>query len=182
MRSFFVVALAALMLGGCDAADLPLSSGMYVQASKARSSAPRAGTVTGDAGRTFDPEAIAATCDGTVTANHGINFGKSGCLIVQPSGAAYALTDDVVLTATMKGGRITGYQLRAQDVIGSEGVKHESDVIVLDSPVVPIAGGFTVHVHAERVPVWRLSGHINGRRVEVIGHISLADVVYRPAP
>lgn len=46
------------------------------------------------------------------------------------------------------------------------------------TPVAYVGAGFVLHVHADRVPVYRLSGHIGGKRVAMIGTISIADVVY----
>ena len=122
---------------------------------------------------------LASTCSGDVTDNYAVLFGHTGCLIVTPTGSTYSLTDDVVIGITMKRGKITALQVRGQDVIGADGIKHESEVITLAVPVKPDPAGFVLHVHADGVPVYRLSGHVNGRRVEMIGTIAVGDIIYR---
>ena len=48
-----------------------------------------------------------------------------------------SLTDDIALNATMKRGAITEITLRGQDVIGDNGIMHETDPMPLTTPVVP---------------------------------------------
>ena len=69
-----------------------------------------------------------------------------------------------------------------QDVIGTEGIMHSTDKIPIEPPVAPSPDGFTLHIHADGVPVWRHKGHLGGPRVEVIGTISVGDIVFTPAP
>jgi hypothetical protein len=148
-----------------------------------------ADVVIGDSGLdAADPSVHQSTCPAADTKQWHANFGHSECLIVSPAWvsttyAPYALTDDVKLIVTRekgKNGRITHVTLLAQDVIGDAGIQHETDPIPVAVPVVPSTAGFTLHVHAVGVSVWRLSGHTGGERVEVIGTIAIGDVVYRP--
>ena len=74
---------------------------------------------------------------------------------------------------------IARLQLVAQDVSGDGGIKHETDDIPVSQPVAPDPAGFTLHVHADNVPVYRLSGHTGGKRTAMIGTISIGDIVYR---
>lgn len=137
----------------------------------------------GDAAVPNESSTLQSTCPATDTRQWHVNFGHSGCLIVRPTGATYELTDDVRLVVAKekgKNGRITHVRLLAQDVIGDAGTAHETDAIAVADPIVPVKSGFTLHVHASGVPVWRLSGHTGGERVEVIGTIAIGDVVYRP--
>jgi hypothetical protein len=102
-----------------------------------------------------------------------------------PCGAAllsdgYLLGDDVILgVRTDKQGRIVAVRLRGQDVIGEEGIMHESEWMSV-LPVTPVSTGFTVHVHADNVAVWKLSGHLSGDRVAIVAYVSIGDVVYIP--
>lgn len=64
-------------------------------------------------------------------------------------------------------------------MIGEAGIQHGTDWIPVAVPVVASRNGGTLHVHAASVEVWRLSGHTAGVRVEVIGRISIGDVLYR---
>jgi hypothetical protein len=109
--------------------------------------------------------------------NFSVQFRDTGCLIVQPSGSSYALTDSVALNTTQKRDAITHIQLRGQDVKGPDGIMHETDPIPVGS-VTPIATGFTIQVRADRVTVYRLSSHRNGSRVAEIGTVSIGDIVY----
>jgi hypothetical protein len=179
MRSATLIAIAIGLLTACEA---PVAPWPDAPAFKTTASEPRLGGVAVHPGMEPESEPLASTCGGVVTSSYGINFGKSGCLIVKMTGTTLELTDDVILGATVKGGRITSYQLRAQDVAGKDGIKHESDVIVLQTPVLPSSGGFTVHLHADRVPVYSLSGHLKGRRTGIVGYISIGDIIYQPAP
>lgn len=92
------------------------------------------------------------------------------------------LTDDIsVQVRTNKQGQIVEVQLYGQDIIGKDGIAHESEEIVIDPPVDPLPeGGFTLHVDANLVPVWKMNKHLNGggKRVEIVGYVSFADMEY----
>ena len=126
-----------------------------------------------------DPQ-IASTCSGRVTENFGVIFGEIGspenCLDLTFD--SVSLTDDVQLNVKTKNGYITQVLLRGQDKSGSDGIMHESETITIDPPVEINPAGFTFHIHAVDVPVWRLSGHLRGKRVAVIGTATIGDVVY----
>jgi hypothetical protein len=126
-------------------------------------------------------EPLVSTCPGAVGDGYHVAFGTSGCLIFTPTGSDYALTDDILMwnPGLKKDGRITRVRFSAHDVAGPDGIKHDTDEIPVAVPVVPDPAGFVLHVHADNVPVYRLSGHTGGKRVEVIGTISVWDVVYR---
>lgn len=145
--------------------------------------------VPGDVGPTVSP-LLGSTCPTAVkTGQWHLDFGPSGCLIVVlewnvDSGYdPYPLTDDVkliVLKESGKHGRITHVRLLGQDVAGESGIAHETDFIPLAHPVVPDKAGFTLHVHADGIEVWRLSDHVGGERVTVIGKVAIGDAVYTP--
>lgn len=132
--------------------------------------------------------ALATTCpsSGFTRDSWALVFGKSGCLIVSPLWAstayeAYQLADDLVLNIQRDGrkGPITHVRLVGQDVDGPDGIWHNTDWIPVAVPVVPQAAGFTLHVHAKNVGVWRYDSHLGGgNRVEMIGTISIGDVIY----
>jgi hypothetical protein len=136
-----------------------------------------------------DAAALASTCASAGFAGSGwaVVFGHSECLIVTPLWASttyepYPLRDDVTLNVQLekgKNGRITHIRLYAQDVIGEAGIAHQTDWVAVATPVVPSRAGFTLHVHAKNVQVWRLDSHLaGGNRVEMIGTISIGDIVY----
>jgi hypothetical protein len=136
-----------------------------------------------------DATLLASTCPASAGSNNSwsLDFGHSQCLIVRPdwnpasSYAPYALTDDVKLVTLQdkSSKRITHLRLLAQDVIGEAGIQHNTDWIPVAVPVAPSRSGGTLHVHAPNVEVWRLSGHTGGTRVEMVGWISIGDLVYR---
>ena len=137
-----------------------------------------------------DAAALANTCPSAPLAGArawAVVFGHSECLIVTPLWASttyepYDLRDDVILNVRQesgKNGRLTHVRLYAQDVIGEAGIAHETDWVEVAQPVVPSKAGFTLHVHAKNVEVWRLDSHLSGgNRVEMIGTISIGDIVY----
>ena len=137
------------------------------------------GDVTLHSGLGYVAAPLVSTCPGTVASNYSVQFKHSQCLVFRPTGASYDLTDDVAVNVTLKRGAVTQIQIRAQDVIGPDGVQHETDQIPISPPTLANAAGFILHVHADQVPVYRLSGHIGGAREGVIGTMSIWDVVYR---
>lgn len=94
----------------------------------------------------------------------------------------YQLTDDIVIQVNTTQGLITSVQLRGQDVIGEEGIMHESEAVAITPPATPSNTGFTLHVHADNLPIWKLTRHLGGKRVEIVGLISIGDMVYTPQP
>jgi hypothetical protein len=92
------------------------------------------------------------------------------------------LCDDPELTISKKKDRIHAVRLYIQDDIGADGIMHETDVVIVDPPATIDKCGFVVHVHADNVPVWRLSGHLGGPRVAMVGTVSIGDIWYRPDP
>jgi hypothetical protein len=136
-----------------------------------------------------DAPALGSTCPSNGFAGNGwaVVFGHTECLIVTPLWASgtydpYPLRDDVTLNVRLekgKNGRITHVRLYGQDVIGEDGIAHETDWLAVAVPVVPNKAGFTLHVHAKNVAVWRLDSHLSGgNRVDMIGTVSIGDVVY----
>lgn len=139
-----------------------------------------------------DAPALESTCPAAPTSGSSgwaVVFGNSGCLIVdiQPpfwvgSTAPYRLTDDLLINVRQekgKNGRITHVRLAGQDVEGPDGIWHDTDWVAVAEPVVPTTTGFTLHVHALNLAVWRTDSHLaGGNRVEIIGHVSIGDVVY----
>ena len=98
----------------------------------------------------------------------------------------YELTDDIVLhVLTNQDGDITSFQLVGQDVIGREGIVHESELVVFDPPVIPSPFGFVLHVDVDNLAIWKLDKHRRtggAKRVEIVGDISIGDLLYTPIP
>lgn len=105
------------------------------------------------------------------------------CATVTTS-TGYQLTDDISFLVNQdSSGNIVSLTLRGQDVIGMEGIAHESEeVIPVNAPIVPLDSGFVIHVHRDHLPIWKLSKHRGGKRVEIVGEVSLGDLIYSPNP
>ena len=76
-------------------------------------------------------------------------------------------------------------QVTGQDTIGDDGIAHESDVLDVDPIGLPDEAGFTLHVHAVDVVLWKLDTHRlmqKSNRVEIVGTFSLGDMIYTLDP
>ena len=139
-----------------------------------------ADVIVGDSGCPTSPSSLASTGSGDVGDFYHVQWRHTQGLIVTPAGSSYSLTDDVSLYVKLKPSDmiLTAVTLYGQDKIGPDGIKHETDAISI-SPQKANPDGFTLHVHASGVTVYRLSGHTGGKRVRPIGTICIGDVVYR---
>ena len=126
------------------------------------------------------PSSLASTAPGDVTDSYHVRWAHTQGLIVRPDGSSYSLTDDVTLNVRLRTNdmALTAVTLYGQDIIGPDGVMHDTNDIAI-SPQAAVPTGFTLHVHASGVTVYRLSGHTGGKRVRPIGTICIGDVVYR---
>ncbi len=106
------------------------------------------------------------------------------CIVITPTPAgedSYELTDDPQLIASMKRGEmIHSVRFFIQDQEGPDGIQYSSDPIPVDPPVKRSSAGFTLHLHVDGVQVWRHKNHTGGPRVEMVGWISVGDIVFTP--
>ena len=79
-----------------------------------------------------------------------------------------------------KKGKIVGVYFFEQDHIGQDGMQHSTDTIELESPVTPLAEGFTIPVRRSDIEVWKHKTHNGGARVEMVGTICIGDIIYTP--
>lgn len=92
----------------------------------------------------------------------------------------YSLTDDIVLSVRARKGRFIDLTITGQDLIGGDGIMHESDQVPLDVPIpADISAGFTIPVNKD-VTIHRLRGHLGGPRVGVAGEIHIGELMYSP--
>ena len=133
-------------------------------------------------GGPYDSPTLVSTCPGSTGENslYVVWPRHDGCMNIWPLGSDYELTDDPQLTVGKKRGKVIFVQFFIQDVIGPNGIQHSSDQIPVDPPVDPSSEGFTLHLHADGVPVWRHKGHTGGPRMEIIGTISVGNIVFTP--
>lgn len=94
----------------------------------------------------------------------------------------YILYDDIHFSTQNDGSELTGVVLQGQEAVGKAAYAHESEDMLLDLPVsIPASPApFVLHVHATDVPVYRLSRHLGGKRVEIVGYVSVGDLNYTP--
>ena len=184
------VLLASILVACSDATSPTIEPGAPALARGGTVGASFADVLRGDfALGEADAPALTSSCPGQSGApGWAAVFGKSRCLIVAPLWAstvyrAYTLEDDIVIGTLIekgKNGRITHVRLNGQDVDGTEGIWHSTDWIAVAVPVIPSKAGFTLHVHAANVQVWRYDSHLgDGNRVAIIGTVSIGDIVYR---
>jgi len=134
----------------------------------------------------YNSPTLVSTCPGSAKAVGYVAWPRhEGCMNITPLGSAYELTDDPILRVLYERKKIVAVRFRIQDVDGAEGIQHETENIMID-PIDPPGNHnsepFILHVHQDDVPVWRLDGHTGGPRVEVIGTISVGDIVFTPEP
>lgn len=96
------------------------------------------------------------------------------------------LTDDIAIQVeTNDMGWISGVRIVGQDAIGERGVYHESDTVEPESVELAVDGSFVIHVHADRVRLWRCDTRSPGSDTacaEPTGSFALDDLVYTPEP
>jgi hypothetical protein len=184
--------IAAAILFACADVTAPVIDEPLIAEGRGGSVTPGGVVAQGDF--ILDPSdapALASTCpsQGFSGNSWAFVFGKSLCLIVAPNPwtgvlhpTPYVLLDDIIINVTLesgKNGRITHVRVAGQDVDGPEGIWHNTDWIPVAEPVVPSKAGFTLHVHAKNVAVWRTDSHLaGGNKVEIVGYVSIGDMVY----
>lgn len=93
------------------------------------------------------------------------------------------LTDDIVAKVSLNSsGKVVSVRISGQDVIGAAGLLHRSDPMIV-APTDPRAGGFTIHVHATDVRLWKCNTHLLGKQTTCnvpAGTFSLDDMIYTP--
>jgi len=96
---------------------------------------------------------------------------------IQPAGSNLVMTYGGLLVR-VKGGKATGVLvfLSPADFAQGGGTVYETDMLPIDPAVPVLADDFTLHVHANGVP---LKG---GKRKPSIGTISIVDLVLTPTP
>lgn len=146
----------------------------------------------GDPGASQGSNLYLPSCTAQTNTSSGNSFATTAifprhdlCATLTTSDGA-TLTDDIIIqTITSKSGEITGVQVTGQDIIGDNGIAHESDVLDVTPAVQPDGAGFTLHVHAADVDLWKLDTHRHmkrSKRVEFVGTFSLGDMIYTPDP
>jgi len=94
----------------------------------------------------------------------------------------YLLTDDIrIWVNTDSNGDIVSVQLIGQDIIGTEGLQHRSDLIPVAPQTPNLSGDFVLHVDVDNVTIWKCDTHrIKGNtRCDIdVGTISMGDFIY----
>ena len=127
---------------------------------------------------------VLSSCPGDSQSGYNVRFGNTdegtnaGCLSITTSDGT-RLMDDLSLPLGVKSGAATRIALYGRDAAGPEGILHNSDWAPVNPAASLSAQGFTLHVHATNLPVWRLSGHLSSKRVAQVGTVDIGDLVYR---
>ena len=107
------------------------------------------------------------------------------CATVYKEGNLSMLGDDiVVLVSKDKRGAVLGVQVQGQDVIGSIGVVHVSDVMVPSSIVNNPDGTMVIHVHSDDVHMFKCDTHVLKKKSVCtidVGTFAIDDMVYSAA-
>lgn len=116
------------------------------------------------------------------SANFPRHLSEGGPTLTMDSGLQ--LADDIrIFVDTNDIGQIVAVQIKGQPEIGKEALAHESEVVQLMQTVDPLVSQpFTVRVHTDGIPVWQLSRHTGGKRVQIVGRFCLGDLIYTPQP
>lgn len=90
------------------------------------------------------------------------------------------LTNDPFMDLGKRGNKLTKVSFKIQDVVGSAGILYKIDGFKIQIPVPeePSQGKFTAEIRKDKIEVWQYSGHIGGKRVKLIGYISIGDIIY----
>ena len=128
---------------------------------------------------------------------------KYGFLFDQGQNAEFVTSDGTTLTdgvgcgVCLENGLVTGLMVRGQDVIGPEGIMHVSYDSATGSTILPIHppvdpaehtdanGVFTLPVHLDGIEIWRTDSHQIRKKMqllEMVGTISIANIVFTPQP
>ena len=104
--------------------------------------------------------------------------------LLPPEGSPdYTLTHGInLMLTTDDDGCLTSFQLRGRTVSGEENTVHESEIATFTECVTSDLG-FTLHVDRSLLPIWSLTFKGKKRvRVEIVGEISVGDLIYTPLP
>lgn len=142
--------------------------------------APQHALGSGFESPTYSPGDLVPPCIATAHEdNYSAKFPRHDlcATVVMSTGAK--LTDDIKIAVNYKRGCITSVQLWGQDVIGREGIMHASEVVTIDPPLCPPpASDFALHVDTDNIAICKLKQHLGGPCVEIVGSISLGDLLY----
>jgi hypothetical protein len=182
----------AVCLMLATAAGIVLSSGIALAKKPPKPPAPQDPVVFSveltSCGLEFEAPTYLPACSaetlGTANEKFWARFPRHDLAATVEMDTGYLLTDDISIEVnTDKAGNIVSFQLFGQDVIGEEGLMHQSEVVEIYPPVVPSDEGFTLHVDVDWLPIWKTADHLKKRRpklVEIVGYISVSDMVYTP--
>lgn len=126
------------------------------------------------------PENFVSTRSATTSTTSLWTTWEGDGVVVKPAGSSVLLGDDASLVPEKKKKDLVALIMSIQDISGPDGMYHSVDNIPLAESAQESPEGFTLHVHADKVDVWRHTGHMGGPRVEVVGTICVGDIVYKP--
>ena len=129
----------------------------------------------------YMPATQLATCVATTNGkSYSASFPRHDLCATLVTDTGNRITDDITIQVITTKGMITSVIIRGQDVIGEAGIMHQSETIPILPPATPSTASFTLHVHTDNIPLWRLQNHTGGPREEIVGYFSLGDMVFQP--
>ena len=96
-------------------------------------------------------------------------------------GGNYSLTDDISLVLKTRKGKVVSFQIEGQDWIGEDGIMHKSEVLDINVPLpTDPQAAFSIPINATDLNLWMYSGHLGGKRVEIVGTVSVGTMHFAP--
>jgi hypothetical protein len=97
------------------------------------------------------------------------------------------IEDDIIIYVSRdkKSGDVVSAHVEGQDTIGSEGLMHKSDEMVPLKVTNHPDGSFTVHLHADKVMLWKCDTHLSKPQsvcIDPKGMFAIDDLYYFPDP
>ncbi len=108
------------------------------------------------------------------------------CASLPENGENAILRDDIiVIVQASNRGEVLSVQVQGQDLIGTVGIVHISDVMTPYSVVSFDDGSMVIHVHANNVGLYKCDTHILKKKSNCliwVGEFALHDLIYLPDP
>jgi hypothetical protein len=78
-------------------------------------------------------------------------------------------------------GKVVSLQIEGQDWIGENGIMHKSEVLDINVPLpTDPQAAFSIPINATDLNLWMYSGHLGGKRVEIVGTVSVGTMHFAP--
>jgi len=140
---------------------------------------------------TTNPIYAPASCDGVTPGNSGsgVNFTvlmPNSCGALTTSDGTTLLDDRIFEFETDRDGNPTAMRVIGQDIVGADGIAHETDFVpvTVEAPN-GYGAAFVIHVDTNAITLWELDTHRvmkKSNRVREAGDFALHDLIYTVQP